>query len=667
MKSSFSFGWRFAASLLLTATIVFTGLPVSVSAQSESGSTDLDMVLKNGIGKMPAENFEAFKTAAAKSGSTAEAAKRAGGATTKYYFISIEFKSAAARQAYFTDLKKSNLAGTSVVTVQDQFADIFISDSQEGNVAYGKLKKDQTILKVEVVTGVDAPPPPQATQSTKISQAVPENIVRGGYKGLTGKNVIVAIIDTGIDFRHPDFITYDAQGKPTSRLLALWDTGTPYQTGRGSLSPVKFPNGGSIGTLYTKDQLTAELRSPRVTIPATDMIGHGTACAGIAAGNGNGDKRTGGLKRPEVVGVAPEADIIGIRLGAIGLSNTFLLNAMCEWLDKFAGTKPLVISGSFGGHWTGHDGQGIRERHLNARFPVSKPGRSILFAAGNEGNDPMHAKATVSATPKEIRWNVGGDSVITMYFDTNERLSWQAPATTPLKDRLEYKLDPITNQWQITLLVAKGPGSISFTTDSKRPVNAHFYIPSGNGAFAPDVMSYTHLVGSPGDMENSITVGSYDWNDNFIFGTGKGFLESTCSGSDGKPLAIQIGWLSCYSSPGPTRNGAVKPDIVAPGEWYSASYAKVPGGGSLAQQWDVDATGNYAAMNGTSSATPYTAGIVALMFSKKPTLTLGEIKNLLKGKTTKSGVNPFREAIPNGSWGYGKLDIAAIDRIFASF
>ena len=70
-------------------------------------------------------------------------------------------------------------------------------------------------------------------------------------------------------------------------------------------------------------------------------------------------------------------------------------------------------------------------------------------------------------------------------------------------------------------------------------------------------------------------------------------------------------------------------------------------------------------MNGTSAATPYTAGIIALMFQKKPTLTLGEVKRLLKLYSSKGGLKPFSRAIPNNNWGYGKLDMAAIDKIFA--
>jgi subtilase family serine protease len=68
-------------------------------------------------------------------------------------------------------------------------------------------------------------------------------------------------------------------------------------------------------------------------------------------------------------------------------------------------------------------------------------------------------------------------------------------------------------------------------------------------------------------------------------------------------------------------------------------------------------------MNGTSSATPYTAGIVALMFEKKPTLTLGEVRALL---TKNASSDPFTGIPPEPVWGSGKLDMKAVDRIFAA-
>ena len=663
-----------AISYILLAGFIFLGLPTGSQAQKKDDVQD-NMQMMNGsklvlsnktnktMNKMSARSYSQIK-AAAKSGSAdARGVNAARDDGTVYVVLNVEFKTAAARRAVFTDQKKSTLKNAYVLTTIDRFADVFIDTDQ----AWSAIEQNPNVLKVEYSTKVVAPPPPGDKSAELGSLAVPEGIVRGGLSGLTGKNVIVAILDTGIDFRHPDFITYDAKGVPTSRIAYLWDTATDYKAGRGSVSPVKFPNGSSIGTLYTKDQLTKELRSTTATIPATDINGHGTACASVAAGNGNADNMGNGLKEKNVVGVAPEADIIGVRLGYDGLENSYLLNAIAEWLNTTAGKTPLVASGSFGGHYTGHDGQRIEERQLNVRFPLDGAGRAIVFAAGNEGTEPIHAEAKFAKEPKNVSWNANTQTLIKIYFDSaDENLGLIPSKATALGENLTVMLNPITNQYEAELVVNPGPGGIFFNNSSGKMSGVHLYFSSGYyGEFSPQSVSYSYLVGSPGSMENAITVGSYDWNDNFNSGGKQTFLSAVCAGSDGKALSIEIGSLSCYSSPGPNRNGVIKPDIVAPGEWYRSSYAKIPGVGG-AEGWKVDSTGNYAAMNGTSAATPYTSGIVALMFQKKPTLTLGEIKRLLKGNASKTGLTPFSTAIPNNNWGYGKLDTSAINKIFST-
>ena len=661
-------------SCLLLAGVLFSGLPLDLRAQTTNKDdalttlgqkVSLQKMFNPKASKMSAQSFSEMKVQAAQNNSGAKT-KNAPGAAMTYAVLNVEFKTPIARSAVFTDFKNSNLKDAFVLTVIDRFADVFVSS----DAAWDALLNNPNVVRVEYSAQVNAPPPPPVTPAKQISQAIPESIVRGGYKGLTGKNVIVAVLDTGIDFRHPDFITYDAAGAPTSRISYLWDTATEFQTGRGNVAPYRFPNGTSIGTLYTKAQLTAELRSARTSIPPTDIDGHGTACASVAAGNGNADKQTNGLKRKEVEGVAREAEIIGVRLGYDGLENSYLLNAIAEWLDKEAGAKPLVISGSFGGHYTGHDGQRVNERQLNARFPLTKAGRAIVFAAGNEGSDAIHAKANFAKEPKLVSWNAKAATWIKIYFDSSDpNILINATKATPLGENLAVEVNPITNQFEATLKVGAGVGGVWFENALGKPVETHLYFYRSDGRFDAPNLSFTHLVGSPGNTENAITVGSYDWNDNFHAGGKAINLTSVCRDNTGAIMPIEIGFLSCYSSPGPNRVGAgkpavVKPDIVAPGEWFPSANAR-ENGKSVGEWASPDTTGLYRAMNGTSAATPYTSGIVALMFQKKPTLTLGEIKNHLKGKASKTGLNPFSQALPNNNWGYGKLDMSAVDRIFA--
>ncbi len=91
-----------------------------------------------------------------------------------------------------------------------------------------------------------------------------------GY-GVTGKGTYFASIDSGIDFTHPDFINPDG----TTRIAYLWDQtieGTP-------------PEGFSQGAEFTAEDINMALQGQSV-VSSVDVLGHGTALCGIAAGNG---------------------------------------------------------------------------------------------------------------------------------------------------------------------------------------------------------------------------------------------------------------------------------------------------------------------------------------------------------------------------------------------
>ena len=123
---------------------------------------------------------------------------------------------------------------------------------------------------------------------------------------------------------------------------------------------------------------------------------------------------------------------------------------------------------------------------------------------------------------------------------------------------------------------------------------------------------------------------------------------------------MKIGSLSDYSNPGYLRIGkTVKPEITSPGQWFTAAAA-------INSPANRDTTGLYRQFNGTSAATPYTAGVVALLMEKNPEITLGEIKTALqKSASPPSKLNDPDHAtpLPNPYWGYGKLDRAAVERM----
>ncbi|HEX3655360.1 MAG TPA: S8 family serine peptidase [Pirellulales bacterium] len=580
--------------------------------------------------------------------------------STSVQVVNLEFADAATCQAF-------ELPSVKVITRFKTFADIFVWVQPDGHLdatviaALEKLKSDNKLTWYEPYGEKSVPPLPRVKPIAERSRAFPDQIVRGGYNGLTGKGVIIAIIDSGIDFRHPDFITYDAAGLPTSRVLYFWDTlSESYANGFGAPAPLCWPNGAPIGTIFSRDNLTAELRSARPHILEFDTYGHGTGCAGVAAGNGNASKGA-------FAGVAPGADIIAVRIGghagAGAMENGFLYNAICGWLDEKAGQQPLVVSCSFGGQYGGRDGYLIEERQTSARFDSSTRARAICICSGNEAELPIHAGLDIKGANAQavLSWSSSDAATIELYLQTDDDadIHVNTPPGASYKVLQDY-VHPLTQNVYVKLDVGSGKGELSVYSKSGRNFGADAYIYGGDDArFDDQCLSANKLVGAPGAASQAITVGSYDFNDHFNTEGRDVTLPDTAR------QPITIGQLSSYSSPGPRRLGdgpkfaenVVKPDIVSPGEWHVVATPL-----NVVPIFSRDSTGYYADFNGTSAATPYTAGVIALLFEKQPSLTVGEVKDLLHACAQKDA---YAQDVPGPGWGYGKLNIQAVAQLLS--
>lgn len=95
--------------------------------------------------------------------------------------------------------------------------------------------------------------------------------------------------------------------------------------------------------------------------------------------------------------------------------------------------------------------------------------------------------------------------------------------------------------------------------------------------------------------------------------------------------------LAPFSGRGPNLAGLMKPDIVSPGVAITSARANT--------------TAGYVSASGTSMATPFTAGIVALALELDPTLTPDAVKNLVTSTAHDMGT-PGHDA----NWGAGLID-----------
>lgn len=189
---------------------------------------------------------------------------------------------------------------------------------------------------------------------------------------LSGEGVCFALIDSGIDYTHPDFRNEDG----TTRILYLWDQTKP--SGEGT------PSGYYIGREYTGEEINAAIASgERIS---EDGSGHGTGVAGVAAGNGISSN--GRYK-----GIASKSSIIAVKMGTPDTNSfprtTELMLAVNYCINKAMQLNlPVAVNISFGNNYGSHDGNSLLEAFLNQASSVWK--NVICVGTGNEGARAGH-------------------------------------------------------------------------------------------------------------------------------------------------------------------------------------------------------------------------------------------------------------------------------------
>ena len=217
---------------------------------------------------------------------------------------------------------------------------------------------------------------------------------------LRGSGVVVAIVDTGIDYLNNEFMREDE----TTRILRIWD-----QTIDSGKTPDRFISGSE----YTEEDINKAIQAqkqgqnPYDIVPSKDDYGHGTKMAGIVGARG--------INR-EIVGVAPDCEFIIIKLQEASKEyidfyyakgdkakyrNTDIIMAL-KYELSFTLNKPMIIYLPLGSNLGDHAGASILERYVDTKIS----GRNSLFvvtSTGNQGNTDTH-------TSGEIKSN--GDSQI---------------------------------------------------------------------------------------------------------------------------------------------------------------------------------------------------------------------------------------------------------------
>ena len=446
--------------------------------------------------------------------------------------------------------------------------------------------------------------------------------------GLRGDGVIVALLDSGIDYTHPDFRNADG----TTRIIALWDmtaSGTP-------------PEGFRNGHLFTADEINAALLGASPALTHTDYIGHGTAVAGVATGNGRASEG-------KETGVAPNASIIAVKLGHPGReaqARTIELMRGLKFVADYAAreNKPVAINISYGTNEGSHDGSSLFEQYINEI--ASRPRITIIAAAGNEGVAGHHYFGQLATRQSDaIYFNISG-GVFSMYMVILKDFA----------DNFTFRITSPTGQ--TTNVIRNTARPQVFGVDGGF-IWANMGIPTHYN------VNQEIYIRFDGDGEE-ITPGLWRLD---VFSQ-----ETVADGAFHAwlPTTEEVTIKTAFSGPNP--NGTITMPATADGVIavgaYNAAFdaaAEFSGRGITVYKPDIVAPGvniisaraggGYDSFTGTSVAAPFVTGAVALLMewgivkNNAPDLYGEKIKAFLRAGATRRAFRNY----PNNIWGYGAL------------
>lgn len=540
---------------------------------------------------------------------------------------------------YFEQLSEvNNRIPFSYNEISDRFAFVKINKdyidalSNENSVFYIELPRVMQYIAIENSNAVCAP----------------YSIHRPQSYNVTGKGVLLAVIDSGIDYSHLDFRNADG----TTRILALWDQsieGTP-------------PQGFSIGAYYSNKQIDQALQQDSIIerleiVPSVDVLGHGTAVAGVASGNG---RASGGQN----IGIAPEADLLIVKMNSRGTTledfrgptNADVMRGIAFAISEATRLNmPLSLVAGVGLNEGGHVGSSSLEVFMNQMSLVWPSNMTV--GTGNEANKERHTSGRVSqgeiknvqiaidAGQKFYTSNLYKNYVDGMSFviiapngektdiipDMNGNVAYVFGNTSVL---INISTDPFTAQVQTLVLLLEGFGTA--TVDS--------------GIWTIQIIG-DNIIDGRYNIWSTVT--------NPVIRTAR-FLEpdpfttltipstaeliTSVASINGKTLQILN-----TSGRGFTADGRVKPDVAAPG-----LNVMVPEAGT---------EDKYTFYSGSSVASGFVCGAYALFMQyglrvNPESYLYGEA---LKGLVIKYAKRPTQfDSYPNPAYGYGILCVSAV-------
>ena len=536
------------------------------------------------------------------------------------------------------------------------------------------MKMKRLLIIIAIIASYSA-----ANAQQWLDKAVPDGKVDNVWKGtdlpqgFTGKGVIIGVTDWGFDYTHPVF--YDTS-MTRYRVLGAWDQ---FRTAGPA------PEGFSYGTeIMGKDAL---LKAQCDTFSIYQYGYHGTHVSSIAGGAGAGTKYKG---------IANDAEFLFV---SIQLDEQAVMDAF-QWLYNMAKKeqKRLVINMSWGVYYMeNNDGTG---RIANCIRNLTDSGVVFVTSAGNNGDCNFHLFRDFSTNSDTLKSqflfdnlnqpNTYGQAISMLttpgcdfqfgitamdkeyktrcfsgFFSTLNDAgfidTFMVYSDSLHQDTLRFNAkiehsNPYNQRPQVLLKVKTPPSGYQMG----------LFVIADSGQFhAWNVVEITTGIGNWGDDFKAPMTG-WSAGDN---GYGLGTPAATpCLISVASHLAkykmgaaTRGGEISSFSSAGPNVDGSVKPEISAPGSNVVSAISSFTTryNGSYTQTITFNERSyGFAALNGTSMASPFVSGVVALMLQANPYLTPAEVKGIITSTATQD--YDTRHDGPE-RFGYGKIN--ALDAV----
>ncbi len=524
---------------------------------------------------------------------------------------------------YRGDLKKYEDASMRVEELIAGYAIVTIDE--QGWEKLTQLQETEYIEKPRPVY-------PQAVSGQESACIFP--VKRTPYS-LSGKGVLVAVIDSSVDYANAHFRNADG----ATRILALWNQDSH---GEG----VHTPAGFAIGTEYSADEINAALEGG-AEVTAPDLSGHGTAVAGILAGG----------RRNGFEGVATEASLLVVKLrssnGNVFTQSADIMRAVTYALrkaDEF--NMPLVINLSYGTVWGAHNGQSLLERFMDNAAEIGRT--SIVVGGGNDGEAGRHYRKKGPADMSERAELEIGDYEfgisLHIFYPGQEVYDFSLITPQGREVRIPMREELFQENYDLFTVRAVIAGAKPYTSYAEVFIQLS---PTGGvlpaGGWILEIKPVKVLTGI---VDVYLSSSAYT-SSTTRFIRPENELTITVPATAGQVISVgaysaDLNTYAPFSGRGAL--GTIpgignKPDLVAPGINVRT----------------VSVRGGYTTVSGTSFATPFVSGSAALMMEwgivrgNDPYLYGEKLKAFLTGSARR--LNGF-EDLPNEKEGWGALCLA---------